>query len=211
MLIAYMGFFKFLFLLFIFVISGCVLRSDGLGDGNTMELIKNYGKIKKEYISINSWSVDDTQKSVQHVMQKIRNNKRFNEILKQKGVVKIKLGNFTDNTKEEGFPIEDVKNELFSEIGNDERFILIEKEDSASLLKEISYSQDGNVKKSDKKNIGNQYGADLLLFGQANVSKTMELMELTKNYVFTFKITEVETGERLLMDVYKMSKKYTVE
>ena len=191
--------------------SGCVLRNDGFGNADVRENIKKYGKIKKEYISINSWSFDDTKNSVKQVMNTIRGNKRINEILRKKGVVKIKLGNFYDNTKEDGFPIEDIKNELFATISNDERFILIEKEDSDVLLKEIAYTQDGNVKNSDKKNIGKQSGADLLIFGQANVSKTMELTDLTKNYFFTFKITDIETGERLLMSVYKMSKKYTIE
>lgn len=195
----------------IFIQSGCVLRNDGFGNADVRENIKKYGKIKKEYISINSWSFDDTKNSVKQVMNTIRGNKRINEILRKKGVVKIKLGNFYDNTKEDGFPIEDIKNELFATISNDERFILIEKEDSDVLLKEIAYTQDGNVKNSDKKNIGKQSGADLLIFGQANVSKTMELTDLTKNYFFTFKITDIETGERLLMSVYKMSKKYTIE
>ena len=191
--------------------SGCVLRNDGFGNADVRENIKKYGKIKKEYISINSWSFDDTKNSVKQVMNTIRGNKRINEILRKKGVVKIKLGNFYDNTKEDGFPIEDIKNELFATISNDERFILIEKEDSDVLLKEVAYTQDGNVKDSDKKNIGKQFGADLLIFGQANVSKTMELTNLTKNYFFTFKITDIETGERLLMNVYKMSKNYTIE
>ena len=191
--------------------SGCVLRNDGFGNADVRENIKKYGKIKKEYISINSWSFDDTKNSVKQVMNTIRGNKRINEILRKKGVVKIKLGNFYDNTKEDGFPIEDIKNELFATISNDERFILIEKEDSDVLLKEVAYTQDGNVKDSDKKNIGKQFGADLLIVGQANVSKTMELTNLTKNYFFTFKITDIETGERLLMNVYKMSKNYTIE
>ncbi len=194
-----------------FALTGCVLRNDGFGDADVRENIKKYGKIKKEYISINSWGFNDTKNSIKQVMNTIKENKRFNEILRKKGVVKIKLGNFYDNTKEDGFPIEDIKNELFATISNDGRFILIEKEDSDVLLKEIAYTQDGNVKNSDKKNIGKQSGADLLIFGQANVSKTMELTNLTKNYFFTFKITDIETGERLLMSVYKMSKKYTIE
>ena len=194
-----------------FALTGCVLRNDGFGDADVRENIKKYGKIKKEYISINSWGFNDTKNSIKQVMNTIKENKRFNEILRKKGVVKIKLGNFYDNTKEDGFPIEDIKNELFATISNDGRFILIEKEDSDVLLKEIAYIQDGNVKNSDKKNIGKQSGADLLIFGQANVSKTMELTNLTKNYFFTFKITDIETGERLLMSVYKMSKKYTIE
>ena len=193
----------------VFFLSGCVLRQDDFYALDKSE-IKSSGKIKRDYISLNSWNVEDTKASVAQIMKKMSSNKRFNEILKKRGVVKVKLGFFRDRTQETGFQIDDIKNELLAEISNNDNIVLIE-EDNDSLVKELSYQQDGMVKKSDRKNIGHQSGADLLIFGDVSISKAVELSNITKNYFATFRISDIQSGERLMMSVYKTTKKYTIE
>ena len=204
---------KILFLLFIPLLSSCLLRTDDfMSQGQLVQEMDEYEKIKKEYINVNSWDLSDTDAGINNIITQLENSDNFKQLIKQrKGKIRIKIGSFTDMTKEEGFPMEDVKNELLSRLGQNPNIILIEKEDNDSLIKEIAYQHDGAVRKNDIKNIGNQSGADLLLFGNINMSKAMKTDTLTKNYYLTIKMTDIETGVKSFMSVYKVQKKYTVE
>ena len=205
---------KIIFYIFsIFLLSSCLLRTDDfMSEGQLVQEMEQYEKIKKEYINVNSWDLTDTDAGMDHIISQLESSDNFKQlVLQKKGKVRIKIGNFTDMTKEEGFPMEDVKNELLSRLGQNPNIILIEKEDNDSLIKEIAYQHDGAVKKNDIKNIGNQSGADLLLFGNVNMSKAMKTDTLTKNYYLTIKMTDIETGIKSFMSVYKVQKKYTVQ
>lgn len=194
-------------------LSGCLLRTDDFSSEQELRTeIDYYETIKKEYINFNSWNVNDTTKAIKQIVDQLEKSDNFMRLLKdKKGVVRIKIGKFTDNTKEEGFPLMDIKNELLARLGQNNNIILIEKEDNDTLLDEISYQNDGMVNKQYAKNIGKQLGADLLLFGNINLSKAMEIDKMTKNYYLTVKMTDIESGVNSFMSVYKATKKYKVE
>lgn len=122
---------------------------------------------------------------------------------------KVFVGEIQNQTSEAYFPIGDMNDEFLQRLSMSGEFILIDAARRDDILKEITYQNDGMVAPSEAKKVGNQAGADLMIFGNVYMKPETRKGKTIKEYSVNIRMTDIERGVEVLRTrtkVYKYSK-----
>lgn len=153
------------------------------------------------------WVDRDTETVVKKTLKQIERHKSFQRYLAKSGKrPKIFIAEVQNETSEPYFPIRDLNDELLYEFSSAGDFILIDAEARNKLLKEIQYQNDGMVNPNQAKMIGNQSGADLLIFGSVRMQPRSRGGKTIKQYSVNLRMTNLETAVEVLRTRVKVQK-----
>src|SRR5690606_11917457 len=102
--------------------------------------------------------------------------------------------------------INDINDEFLNEISSSGDFVLVDAAARESILKEITYQNDGMVDPKTAKSIGKQTGADLLIFGNVYMEPQSRDGKTIKQYSINIRMTDIEKGVEVLRTRTKLSK-----
>lgn len=157
------------------------------------------------------WLLTDTQNTVGEIMKKMDNSRGFRNYLNELGHrPKLFIAEVQNETSEAYFPIDDMNDELLTQMSETGEFRLIDAAARDRILKEIQYQNEGMVKQSDIQKIGKQTGAELLIFGAVRMNPKTFKGKTIKEYTVNMRFTDITSGEevaRMRATVSKYSKR----
>lgn len=157
------------------------------------------------------WLLTDTQNTVGEIMKKMDTNRGFRAYLNELGHrPKLFIAEVQNETSEAYFPIDDMNDELLTQMSETGEFRLIDAAARDRILKEIQYQNEGMVKQSDIQKIGKQTGAELLIFGAVRMNPKTFKGKTIKEYTVNLRFTDITSGEevaRMRTTVSKYSKR----
>lgn len=157
-----------------------------------------------------NWVNQDTTQVVTEVIKQMRIHPGFARLKARHGVPKLFIAEVQNDTAEAYFPIGDLNDELLNELSLSGDFELVDNKARESLLKEITYQNDGMVDPKTAKKIGNQIGADILIFGNVYMKPEKRDGKTIKEYSVNLRMTDLERGTEVLRTrakVFKYSEK----
>lgn len=157
-----------------------------------------------------NWVNQDTTQVVAEVIKQMRLHPGFGRMKARHGVPKLFIAEVQNDTAEAYFPIGDLNDELLNELSLSGDFELVDNKARESLLKEITYQNDGMVDPKTAKKIGNQIGADILIFGNVYMKPEKRDGKTIKEYSVNLRMTDLERGTEVLRTrakVFKYSEK----
>ena len=156
------------------------------------------------------WLLTDTQNTVAGIMQKMDTNRGFRAYMNELGHrPKLFIAEVQNETSEAYFPVDDLNDELLTQMSETGEFRLIDAAARNRILKEIQYQNEGMVKQSDIQKIGKQTGAELLIFGAIRMNPKTFKGKTIKEYTVNIRFTDITSGEevaRMRSTVSKYSK-----
>ncbi len=153
------------------------------------------------------WVGRDTEITVKKILGQIEKHKGFQRFMKKfRGQPKIFISEVQNKTSNPYFPIEDFNDEMLNEFSQSGEFILIDASAREKVLKEIQYQNDGMVRASEVKSIGNAAGADLLVFGAIRMQPKSRGGKTIKEYSVNIRMTDIERGIEVLRTRAKVQK-----
>ena len=163
---------------------------------------------EKALTMTDNWVATDTTNAINSILTTIQNHKGFQRYLaKLNGrQPKLFIAEVQNNTSEAYFPIQDLNDELLDNFSASGDFILIDESARNRILSEIKYQNDGMVSSSDIKNIGQQAGADLMVFGTINMKPEILENKTLKEYSVNLRMTDIQTGVEVMRARYKITK-----
>ncbi len=157
------------------------------------------------------WLLTDTQNTVGEIMKKMDTNRGFRAYLNELGHrPKLFIAEVQNETSEAYFPIDDMNDELLTQMSETGEFRLIDAAARDRILKEIQYQNEGMVNPSDIRKIGKQTGAELLIFGAVRMNPKTFKGKTIKEYTVNMRFTDITSGEevaRMRTTVSKYSKR----
>ncbi len=155
-----------------------------------------------------NWVDGDTIRVISGSMKQVVAHKRFQEFKARFAAKRIKLfvGEIRNNTSESYFPVKDLEDALLEQISNSDDFTLIDASRRDSLLKEITYQNDGMVDPGQAKKIGRQSGADVMIFGDINMKPESRNGKTIKTYSVNLRLTEIQSSEEICRTREKINK-----
>lgn len=157
------------------------------------------------------WLLTDTQNTVGEIMKKMDTNRGFRAYLNELGHrPKLFIAEVQNETSEAYFPIDDMNDELLTQMSETGEFRLIDAAARDRILKEIQYQNEGMVKQPDIQKIGKQTGAELLIFGAVRMNPKTFKGKTIKEYTVNLRFTDITSGEevaRMRTTVSKYSKR----
>lgn len=161
-----------------------------------------------------NWMSADTTQSIQDILKQIQAHKGFQKYLAQNGgTPKLFIAEVQNQTSEAYFPIGDLNDELLNELSAGGDFVLVDNQARESILKEVTYQNDGAVDPKTAKQIGKQTGADLMIFGNVYMKPEKRDGKTIKEYSVNFRMTDIEKGIEVMRGrtkVFKYSEKKAV-
>lgn len=158
-----------------------------------------------------NWMSEDTRRAVKEALEQMETHRGFQrELKKYRGAPKLFVAEVQNNTSEAYFPIADMNDELLYELSRSGDFVLVDAAARDKLLEEITYQNDGMVDPSTAKQIGNQVGADLMIFGNVYMKPEKRDGKTVKEYSVNLRMTDIQRGVEVLRTrakVYKYSDK----
>lgn len=191
---------KYLILCLILAVAGCSsFRSERLS--------VEEGDEKAASIT-DKWLLTDTELAIKEILSQMEKNGSFQHYLEgfRGGRPKLFVADVKNETKDPYFPIADLNDELLTELSMSGDFILIDEQARNRLLKEITYQNDGMVNTAEAKAIGEQSGADLMIFGTISEIGDMLDGEAIKEFTVNIRMTDIQKGHEVLRARYKASK-----
>ncbi len=155
------------------------------------------------------WIQKDTDKAVKEILDKMENHKGLKKYLRALGRDPvIFIGEMQNLTSEAYFPINEINDKLLSEISASGEMMLVDAAAREALLKEITYQNDGMVDMETAKRIGNQVGADLIIFGSVYMQPQPHSRDgkTIKQYSMNMRMTDIEKGIEVLRVRTQLSK-----
>ncbi len=157
------------------------------------------------------WLLTDTQNTVGEIMKKMDANRGFRNYLNELGHrPKLFIAEVQNETSEAYFPVDDMNDELLTQMSETGEFRLIDAAARDRILQEIRYQNEGMVKQSDIQKIGKQTGAELLIFGAVRMNPKTFKGKTIKEYTVNLRFTDITSGEevaRMRSTVSKYSKR----
>ena len=153
------------------------------------------------------WVAMDTENTIRDVLAQIQKHKGFKRYLRKHGdTPKVFIAEVKNLTSEAYFPINDLNDEFLNEVSATGDFILVDADARETILKEITYQNDGMVDPKTAKNIGKQLGADLMIFGNVYMKPKTRDGKTIKQYSVNIRMTDIERGVEVLRTRVKLNK-----
>ena len=155
-----------------------------------------------------NWVDGDTVRVIDGAIKQVYAHKRFKEYEDRFGGRRIKLfvGEIRNNTSESYFPVKDLEDALLEKVSNSDEFTLIDASRRDSLLKEITYQNDGMVDAAQAKKVGRQSGADVMIFGDINMKPESREGKTIKTYTVNLRLTDIQSSEEICRTREKINK-----
>jgi len=155
-----------------------------------------------------NWVDGDTIRVISGGMKQVYAHKRFQEYKSrfQSKRIKVFVGEIRNNTSESYFPVKDLEDALLEQMSNSDHFTLIDASRRDSLLKEITYQNDGMVDPAQAKKVGRQSGADVMIFGDINMKPETRDGKTIKTYTVNLRLTEIQSAEEICRTREKINK-----
>jgi PBP1b-binding outer membrane lipoprotein LpoB len=153
------------------------------------------------------WVAKDTELVVQDILQQIDKHKGWQRYLtKLNRNPRLFIAEVQNGTAEAYLPVDDLNDELLNEFSSSGDYTLIDAAKRESLLKEITYQNDGMVSLKQAKSIGKATGADLMIYGDIRMKPETLDGKTIKNYTVNLRATDIQTGEEVLRVRAKINK-----
>ncbi len=153
------------------------------------------------------WVLGDTELVIKSILKQITKHRGYQKYLRKLGrEPKLFICDVQNRTSEAYFPIDDMNDELLNEFSQSGDYVLIDAAARESLLKEITYQNDGMVAAAEVKTIGKQAGADLMIFGAVHMKPKKRKGKTLKEYTVNIRMTDIERGIEVLRTRAKNSK-----
>lgn len=153
------------------------------------------------------WLARDTELAIKHVLKQISKHRGFQRYMAKLGKrPKLFISEVQNRTSEAYFPIDDMNDELLNEFSMSGDYVLIDAAARESLLKEITYQNDGMVNPAQAKSIGMQAGADLLIFGAIRMKPKSRGGKTIKQYSVNLRMTDITRGVEVCRVRFKTNK-----
>jgi uncharacterized protein (TIGR02722 family) len=155
-----------------------------------------------------NWVDGDTIRVIDGAMKQMYAHKRFIEHSGKYNGKRIKLfvGEIRNNTSESYFPVKDLEDALLEKMSNSDEFTLIDAARRESILKEITYQNDGMVDPAQAKKVGKQSGADVMIFGDINMKPETRDGKTIKTYSVNLRLTDIQSSEEICRVREKINK-----
>ena len=184
-------------------------------------LFTSCGSFKAERVDANTsdekglsitdnWMSADTTQAISDVIKQIKSHPGFSKMKTKYGTPKIFIAEVQNQTSEAYFPVGDLNDELLNELSLSGEFELIDAQARESILKEITYQNDGMVDAATAKKIGKQTGADIMIFGNVYMKPEKRSGKTIKEYSVNMRMTDIEKATEVLRTrtkVFKYSEK----
>ena len=153
------------------------------------------------------WVQRDTEKVVGDILEGMKNHGGFRRYLQGLGRPPVVfIGEVQNETSEAYFPISEINDEFLNRVSARGDMTLVDAAAREALLKEITYQNDGMVDPTTAKRIGNQVGADLIIFGNVHMQPHTRDGETIKQYSVNIRITHLERGIEVMRTRATLSK-----
>ncbi len=160
-----------------------------------------------------NWMSADTTQAIKDILKQMKAHPGFGKMKARHGTPKVFIAEVQNQTSEAYFPIGDLNDELLNELSLSGDFELVDNQARESLLKEITYQNDGMVDPATVKKIGKQTGADVMIFGNVYMKPEKRDGKTIKEYSVNLRMTDIEKATELLRTrtkVFKYSEKSSV-
>ena len=187
-------------LFLLFLVSGC--------SGFQAQRVDHKTSDEKAMTITDEWVQEDTRQAVEKIIGQMRTHRGLKRHLRtyKGGIPRIFVGEVKNLTSEAYFPIQDINEELLDKLSATGDFVLIDAAQRESLLKEITYQQDGMVSPETAKQVGKQTGADLIIFGNVYMKAARRKGKTIRQYSVNIRMTHIETGQEIMRTRTKLSK-----
>ncbi|MBT3586175.1 MAG: hypothetical protein HN509_14810 [Halobacteriovoraceae bacterium] len=153
------------------------------------------------------WVSGDTERVVKDIIKHIGNHKGFKRYLRgHGGSPTVFIGEVKNLTAEAYFPINDINDEFLNEISASGDFVLVDAAAREQMLKEITYQHDGMVDPKTAAKVGNQTGAQLMIFGNIYMKPRSRKGKTIKQYSVNIRMTNLSKGTEVLRVRTKLNK-----
>ena len=153
------------------------------------------------------WVMRDTENTVAKIFKQIDKHKGFRRYLKNlKRPPKIFIADVQNRTSEPYFPVEDLNDELLNEFSASGDYVLVDEGARKKIIKEIKYQNNGMLAPDQAKTIGQQVGADLMIFGAIRMNPKSRNGETIKEYSVNIRMTDISQGVEVLRTRTKVNK-----
>ena len=171
------------------------------------ERVDNKTSDEKALTITDQWVQADSEKVIVDAMKEMSEHKGLKRYMMEHGKqLKMFVGEVQNLTAEAYFPINDINDELLNEISKQGDFILVDADARGSILKEITYQNDGMVDPKTAKKVGKQTGADLMIFGNVYMKPESRDGKTIKQYSVNLRITDISSGLEIFRTRTKLSK-----
>jgi uncharacterized protein (TIGR02722 family) len=171
------------------------------------ERVSNKASDEKALSITDQWLQADTETVIRDAMKEMGEHKGLKRYMMENGKqLKMFVGEVQNLTAEAYFPINDINDELLNEISKEGNFVLVDAEARGSILKEMTYQNDGMVDPNTAKKVGKQTGADLMIFGNVYMKPESRDGKTIKQYSINLRITDIEKGTEVFRTRTKLSK-----
>jgi penicillin-binding protein activator len=160
-----------------------------------------------------NWMSADTAQAVADVIKQMRVHPGFSKMKARFGTPKVFVADVQNQTSEAYFPIGDLNDELLNELSMSGEFELVDNQARETILKEVTYQNDGMVDPATAKKIGKQTGADIMIFGNVYMKPEKRDGKTIKEYSVNMRMTDIEKATEVLRTrtkVFKYSEKSKV-
>lgn len=157
-----------------------------------------------------NWMSADTTQAVADVVKQMKAHPGYAKMKAKFGTPKLFIADVQNQTSEAYFPIGDLNDEFLNELSLSGEFELVDNQARESILKEITYQNDGMVDPATAKKIGKQTGADIMIFGNVYMKPEKRDGKTIKEYSVNIRMTNIETATEVLRTrtkVFKYSEK----
>lgn len=160
-----------------------------------------------------NWMSADTNKAISDIIKQMRAHPGYLRMKQRFGTPKVFVAEVQNQTSEAYFPIGDLNDELLNELSMSGEFELVDNQARESILKEVTYQNDGMVDPTTAKKIGRQTGADIMIFGNVYMKPEKRSGKTIKEYSVNIRMTDIERGTEVLRTrskVFKYSEKSSI-
>ena len=157
-----------------------------------------------------NWMSADTTQATSDILKQIKSHPGFSKMKTRYGNPKIFIAEVQNQTSEAYFPVGDLNDELLNELSLSGEFELVDAQARETILKEITYQNDGMVDPATAKKIGKQTGADIMIFGNVYMKPEKRDGKTVKEYSVNVRMTDIEKATEVLRTrtkVFKYSEK----
>ncbi len=197
---------------FLFLVLSLTIFASSCGGFKAKRVDANESDEKGLSITDN-WMSADTTQAITDVLKQMKAHPGYGKMKAKFGTPKVFIAEVQNQTSEAYFPIGDMNDELLNELSLSGEFELVDNQARESLLKEITYQNDGMVDPSTAKKIGKQTGADILIFGNVYMKPEKRDGKTIKEYSVNIRMTDLEKATEVLRTrtkVFKYSEKSSV-
>ncbi len=160
-----------------------------------------------------NWMSADTSQAIADIIKQMKAHPGFSKMKARFGTPKVFVADVQNQTSEAYFPIGDLNDELLNELSMSGEFELVDNQARETILKEVTYQNDGMVDPATAKKIGKQTGADIMIFGGVYMKPEKRDGKTIKEYSVNMRMTDIEKATEVLRTrtkVFKYSEKSKV-